>query len=97
MKRYVRSSFLDDDEEFDDIDTWDYSREEVVPAIMKALVVKKPIADIIYEWYDAEDAWEDHESLEDFISYLKDDIYDMADACDDEALRDKVLVALAGK
>jgi hypothetical protein len=47
--------------------------------------------------YDAEDAWEDHESLEDFISYLKDDIYDMADACDDEALRDKVLVALAGK
>lgn len=83
-----------DDEEYDSIPSFDYSDDKVVPAIEKTLNVSTKIAKLIYQWYDNEGAWEDFDSIKDFCSFLKSDIYDMADACDDETERDIVLKAI---
>ena len=37
-------------------------------------------AKIVYNWYETEGALEDFDYLEDFITFVKDDIYDMLDA-----------------
>lgn len=95
----VESAIRDDfeyDDEFDSISSFDHSYDEVVPAIAKAFSVSEDIASIIYDWYDAEDAWDDFDSVADFISFIRDDIYDMAYACDDEYTCDKVLNAIEG-
>lgn len=84
----------DVDTEFEDIDDWDYSKDVVVPAIATTLNVSEDVASIIYEWYDTEDAWDDFDSVEDFCSFLKRDIYDMVDACTNKGKRNIVLNAL---
>ena len=97
MKRMISASFDEDDEyfdEFDDIPAFDYSSEKVVPAIAERLKVDNKIASIIYEWYDAEDAWEDFDSIPDFLHYLEGDIYNMLDACTDEEEYEMVQNAL---
>lgn len=84
----------DVDAEFEDIDDWDYSKDVVVPAIATTLNVSEDVASIIYEWYDTEDAWDDFDSVEDFCSFLKRDIYDMVDACTNKGKRNIVRDAL---
>lgn len=88
LERIDSSDDTDDwddiDEEFEDIDDWDYSEDAVVPAIASTLNISEDVASIIYEWYDVEDAWDDFDSVEDFCSFLKRDIYDMIDGCSDD-------------
>ena len=82
MKRYIRSS------------SDDFNSKSVEATIRETLGVPSDIASIIYDWYDAEDAFEDFETLEDFAEYLEDDIYNMIDACDDEELAEEVREAI---
>jgi len=82
------------DSEFDDIPSFDYSYNIVVPGIEKTLGVDREIAHLIYTWYDLEGIWEDFDSLEDFLHFLQSDIRDMAEACDDEFEKNKVLKAI---
>lgn len=84
----------EEDWEDDDMPSWDWSRDNVVPEIESSLKVNEEIANLIYDWYSNEEAWEDFDSVKDFVFFLKDDIYDMADACDSEADRKKVLEAI---
>ena len=49
---------------------------------------------IVYNWYNNEGAFDDFESTEDFIDYLKDDIYDMLDAATTQNEKDVVMKAL---
>lgn len=82
------------DDELDDIPSFDYSYNIVVPGIEKALGVDREIAHLIYTWYDLEDVWEDFDSLQDFLQFLQFDIRNMAEACDDEFEKNKVLKAI---
>ena len=75
-------------------DIYDLDKDNVIKAIMHKLDINKDAASIIYSWYDAEDAFEDFDSVSDLVSYVKDDIYDMLDACTDDAERDIVETAL---
>lgn len=68
-------------------DIYDLDKDSVIKAIMHRMGINKDAASIIYSWYDAEDAFEDFDSLSDLVSYVKDDIYDMLDACTDDAER----------
>lgn len=91
----------DDDWSDEDEDDWDSisafnDKDKVIRGIEDALDVSEDIASIIYMWYDAEDAFGDFDSIEDFADFLRSDIYDMADACDDEGDREKVLTAIEG-
>lgn len=86
---------FDEDEEndWDDIG-FDTNSGTIVPVIEQTLGVPEDVAELIYTWYDIEDIWDDFDSPQDFARFLKDDIYDMADACDDEAEKQKVLDAI---
>ena len=42
------------------------------------------IKDIITRWYETEDAIDDFDSIEEFIEYIKLDIYEMLDAADED-------------
>jgi hypothetical protein len=70
------------------------NEEAVISAIAETLGVEEDIASIIYTWYDNESAWEDFSELGDFLDYLQSDIFDMADACDDEYERQRVMESL---
>ena len=85
------------DDELDDIPSFDYSYNIVVPGIEKTLGVDRETAHLIYTWYDLEDIWEDFDSLEDFLQFLQFDIRNMAEACDDEFEKNKVLKAIGAK
>ena len=51
-------------------------------AILKFLKGNKEAADIVFGWYDNEDAFEDFETVPEFRDFLEDDIYDILDAAD---------------
>lgn len=42
------------------------------------------VKDIITRWYETEDAIDDFDSIEEFIEYIKLDIYEMLDAADED-------------
>lgn len=80
----------EDDDWYDDDDNELYDESKVVPAIQSALKISEEDANTVYEWYNNEGSFEDFDSLDDFIDYMKDDIYDMIDAADDQELADRI-------
>lgn len=58
--------------------------------IKKALGVPDNLASTIYDWYDAEGAFEDFSTVSEFVDFLRDDIYNMLDACTDAELRREI-------
>lgn len=80
------------DDNFDEVEYF-YS-DDVVAGIAAKLSVPRNIAEMIYEWYDAEGALEDFDNVRDFLDYVEGDIWDMLDACDDEYIREEVEDAL---
>ena len=58
----------------------------------KALCQKA--CEIMYDWYSNEDAFDDFDSISDFLDYVSSDIYDMLDAATDEEEKNIVLAAL---
>ena len=81
---------IDDELDFDDELGSGLSKEEIVPAIAEATELDEEMAEIIYDWYDAEDAWDDFDSVKDFITFMRSDLANMLDACDDEELKEKL-------
>ena len=72
-----------------------YENESVVSkAIQKALGIKAKDAKTVYNWYSDEYAFDDFETLDEFIDYLQDDIYNMLDAADDEDTADRIREAI---
>ena len=49
---------------------------------------------IMFNWYANEDAFDDFDTISDFIDFVSTDIYDMLDAAADEQEKDTVLAAL---
>lgn len=47
---------------------------------IKEWIQDKVAANIVYQWYAYEDAFEDFDTVDDFIDYAKDDVYNMLDA-----------------
>ena len=90
MKRLINSAIddFDEEDEFEEEPDNDFSREEIVPAIMAATTLDEELAEIIYDWYDEEDAWDDFENVREFIIYMRDDLANMIDACDDDELKE---------
>lgn len=86
----VNSSTDFDDDDFDEI----MDKDSVVNAIISEMHVSKKIANIIYGWYEAEDAIEDFDEVADVVKFIRTDIYDMLDACTDETKKDAVYKAL---
>ena len=66
----------------------------VVKAIQKALNISSKDAKTVYGWYANEYAFDDFETLDEFIDYLEDDIYEMLDAADDEDTADRIREAI---
>ena len=90
----VSESDLPDDEEIEDADVYD--RDYASERIASNLGIDISDAYIIYDWYDEEGALDDFDSVTAFVDYVSDDIYDMLDACDDEALKQRLLSAIEG-
>lgn len=66
----------------------------VVKAIQKALNISSKDAKTVYGWYANEYAFDDFETVDEFIDYLEDDIYEMLDAADDEDTADRIREAI---
>lgn len=94
IHRKITASYDWDDSEYDDIPSFNHDSETMVRAIADYLHISDDIADIIYNWYDLEDAWEDFDSVQDFLSYMEHDVYDMLDACDDPDEAERVRRAI---
>lgn len=73
-----------------------YDRDETAQAIADSLDIDISDAYLIYDWYEAEGSIEDFDDIDSFVEYVEDDIYDMLDACDDEALKQRLLSAIEG-
>lgn len=73
-----------------------YDRDETAQAIADSLGIDISDAYIIYDWYEVEGTAEDFDDIDSFVEFVEDDIYDMLDACDDEALRQRLLSAIEG-
>lgn len=80
------------DEVYDEEDLYD--RDTVMQAIKEEFGIDDYDAYTIYDWYDAESAQDDFSSIADLVDYIKDDIYNMIDACDDEVQADRIREAI---
>ena len=72
--------FWDMDNE--DVGDKDFNTYNAVDLAFPKLDAK--IKDIITRWYETEDAIDDFDSIEEFIEYIKLDIYEMLDAADED-------------
>lgn len=77
-------------EEADDL----YDRDTVMEAISDEFGIDDYDAYMIYDWYAEEGTLDDFESIDEFIEYVSDDIYDMLDAADDEEAKQRILDAI---
>lgn len=77
-------------EEGDDL----YDRDTVMQAIKDEFGIDDYDAYSIYDWYAAEDAFEDFGTIEEFIDYVRSDIDDMLDAADDQLQADRIREAI---
>lgn len=73
-----------------------HDRDAVMQAIKENLGVDDYDAYDIYDWYEAEGALEDFDNLNDFLSYVDSDIYNMLDAADDQDQADRIREAIEG-
>lgn len=68
-------------------DEWFENKKAIINGIKKTLNCSDESANTIYTWYKAEDAFTDFVEFEDFLNFLRRDIWDMIDACDDEDIK----------
>ena len=57
---------------------------ELVQVLMDVYDLPRNLAKKIVGWYEMEDALDDFDSIDDFIEYLDNDIFDMLDSASDE-------------
>lgn len=86
---------LDDEDEDEDDDKEDEESEDSLNITPKDLYVLfkgdknfyAQAANLLYDWYDMEGAFEDFSSKQAFLDFVRSDIYDMLDAADtDDAI-----------
>lgn len=56
---------------------------DISSAISKSFNVSKEAANIVVRWYNNEVAFEDFDSIDDFLKFLKEDLPDMLDSAHD--------------
>ena len=67
-----------------------FSGKSAISAIASALGLPNNLATIVYDWYNIEGSTDDYDDVHDFVHFVRDDIYDMLDACTDTELRKEI-------
>ena len=78
------------DEDLDDSDLM-YDKDHMTKLISQSLGISMTDAALVYDAYRMEDAFDDFYSIDEFIDFMQDDIYDLLDACDDEVVKQRIL------
>jgi len=68
--------------------------DDPVAGIATMFSISYEDAEKIFDWYDAEGATEDYDSIRDFLDFVNDDIRDMLDAADDQEFANRIRVAI---
>ena len=92
LKDMYESGYIEDmDEDLLNFTRMNEFGDDIIFDISDTLNCSEKSAEIIYEWYDEEGIFDDFETRKEFLSFLKTDIFDMIDACDDEYEANEVL------
>lgn len=70
-------------------DEW-ITRDEIRDGIKHVLDISAENAEIILSWYEDEGAFDDFLDKESFLEFVKDDIWDLLDACDDPEIKERI-------